>query len=75
MTGKDQTAQIKNGTGNYLSWKTILITFLLFTVAAITIYSPSIQGDFVFDDVVMRILFNGVIYESTLFVQYWRDNS
>ena len=36
--------------GNFLSWRTILLTSLLFAFIAAIIYSPSLQGDFVFDD-------------------------
>ena len=49
-SGKDQSDQIKTGSLNFLSLKTILLIFLFFTTGAITIYSPSLNGQFVFDD-------------------------
>jgi len=54
MPRKDQTAQIENRAGIFLSWKTILLTFLLFAVIAITIYYPSLHGHFVFDDRIIQ---------------------
>ena len=49
MSEKDQSAQ-ENRTGIFPSWKIILFTFLLFAAVAGILYSPSLHGDFVFDD-------------------------
>lgn len=54
MQGKDQSTQTKNRALSFLSWKIILLTFLLFAIIAIIIYSPSLHGDFVFDDSVIQ---------------------
>ena len=50
MVEKDQLAQMKKRTLSFPSWKTIILTSFLFAVVAITIYSPSLYGHFVFDD-------------------------
>ena len=54
MPAKDQSAQRKYRTGIYLSWKTILLTSLIFAVTTIIVYSPSLHGHFVFDDAVIQ---------------------
>jgi len=54
MAGKDQSAYIKSGALSFLSWKTILLTSFLFATVAIIIYSPSLHGDFVFDDQLIK---------------------
>ena len=54
IPGKGQSAQMKNGADTRLSWKTILLTSLLFAAVALVIYYPSLHGDFIFDDVVIQ---------------------
>ncbi|MBW1912995.1 MAG: hypothetical protein JRI43_07530, partial [Deltaproteobacteria bacterium] len=54
IPGKGQSAQMKNGADTRLSWKTILLTSILFAAVALVIYYPSLQGDFVFDDSVIQ---------------------
>ena len=54
MSVKDQSVLIKNRALNFLSWKILLLTFLLFAAVAIIIYSPSFRGDFIFDDIVIK---------------------
>lgn len=46
--GKDQSAHIKKSAYIVLSWKTIILTSLLFAVVAFIIYYPSLRGLFVF---------------------------
>ena len=50
MPNKDQSARKKKSVTTSPSWRTILFTLLLFSIATTVIYSPSIKGDFVFDD-------------------------
>jgi hypothetical protein len=54
MPGEGQSAQIKKGALIFPSWKIILLTSLLFAAVASIIYSPSLHGDFVFDDKIIQ---------------------
>jgi len=54
VPGKDQSSHIGNGPGILPSWETIILISLLFAAVVTIIYSPSLHGDFVFDDEVIQ---------------------
>ncbi|MBW1824424.1 MAG: hypothetical protein JRI87_07645, partial [Deltaproteobacteria bacterium] len=62
MQEKDQSTPIKNATLNVLSWKVFLFISFLFAVVTIIIYSPSLNGDFVFDDKIIKYNYHSLIH-------------
>ncbi len=63
---ENQSSHIENRTSIFPSWKAILVTFLIFAAVASIIYSPSLHGDFVFDDKHIKYNYTSLIHITKL---------